>query len=316
MQGLVRGIHHVTAIAGDPQRNLDFYAGVLGLHLVKKTVNFDAPDVYHLYYGDRQGLPGTILTFFPYGDIPTGRRGKGMLNVVSFSVSAESVGFWQERLARLAVPFEPVKERFGGEPFMSFLDPDGLPLELVFDGRDARPGWSDGRVPAAHSIKGFHGVEIWEDSYEQTARLLIDYLDHKLLVESEGRFRLAASDAPGHFVDVLPRPRSARGQGGRGTVHHIAFATKDKATQLQLREALADVVNPTPVIDRQYFTSIYFHEPGGVLFEAATVGPGFAVDEPADRLGAELKLPDAYEGRRNMIEAVLPPVALPVDAPR
>jgi glyoxalase family protein len=314
MQGLINGIHHVTAIAGDPQKNLDFYAGVLGLHLVKKTVNFDAPDVYHLYYGDNAGLPGTILTFFPYGEIPQGRRGKGMLTTVSFSVSAESVGYWQERLSKLAVPYEPVQERFGGEAFMSFLDTDGLALELVFSDKDQRPGWSDGRIPRVHSIKGFHGVEIWEDSYEKTARLLIDFLGHKLLSEREGRYRLAANDAPGNFVDVLPTPREARAEGGRGAVHHIAFATRDKATQLELREALAEVAHPTPVIDRQYFTSIYFHEPGGVLFEAATVGPGFAIDEPSDRLGSELKLPDAYEPRRSIIEAVLPPVALPVDA--
>jgi glyoxalase family protein len=310
MAALVTGIHHVTALAGNPQKNLDFYAGVLGLRLVKKTVNFDAPDVYHFYYGDEDGLPGSILTFFPYGTIMKGRHGKGMLNTTSFSVPMSSLNYWQKRLTKFNIHFKQAQERFDGEAVIYFEDEDGLGLELVFNDKDERKGFTYGHIPFEKSIKGFYNVEIWEEGYERTAAILTEQLDHKLIAEKSNRFRFAATDAPGNYVDILCAPDSLRGLSGSGTVHHIAFATPDHATQEEVRKKIAQrMLNPTPVLDRQYFTSIYFREPGGVLFEVATAGPGFAVDEDKAHLGEALKLPEWYEPRREMIEHALTPVS-------
>lgn len=311
MSQLITGIHHVTAIAGGAQKNIDFYAGVLGLRLVKKTVNFDAPEVYHFYYGDEQGLPGSILTFFPYGEhIQTGRHGKGMLNTTTFSVPLESIGYWQQRLKKFNINYKPVQERFGNEAILYFEDPDGLGLELVFNDADQRPSFTYGTIPAEFAIKGFYSVEIWEDGYERTAALLTEQLDHTLIAEKGNRFRLAANNTPGNFVDIVCMPDSLRGLGGNGTVHHIAFATADAASQEQVRIKIAQrMLNPTPVLDRQYFTSIYFREPGGVLFEVATNGPGFAVDEDPQHLGEDLKLPTQYEPHRQEIEKLVTPVS-------
>lgn len=307
----ITGIHHVTAIAGDPQKNIDFYAGILGLRLVKKTVNFDAPDVYHFYYGNETGEPGTILTFFPFGDIQKGRNGKGMINTISFSVPSSSMEFWEERLHKFSVDYHPHQERFDGEVVISFKDPDGLSLELVFNGKDTRSGFTNGLIPLEHSIRGVFGVEIWEEGYERTAGLLTAQLNHKLIAEKGNRFRFAADDSPGNYVDILCSPDSLKGIGGNGTVHHMAFCTPDKESQLDLRRAIAEsMLNPTPVIDRQYFESVYFREPGGVLFEVATRPPGFTVDESLEHLGSELKLPQQYEPHRKEIEKVLKPVNL------
>ena len=225
MEKLIKGIHHVTALAGDPQRNLDFYTGILGLRLVKKTVNFDAPDVYHFYYGDETGQPGSILTFFPYEGIQRGRHGKGMLNVTTFSVPSNSIEFWEKRLKQFNINYTPAQDRFEGEAAMYFQDPDGLGLELVFNDSDPREGFSYGAIPKEHSIKGFYSVEIWQEGYERTAGLLTEVLDHKLIAEKGNRFRFAASDQPGNYIDILCSPDSRRGLGGGGTVHHLAFNT-------------------------------------------------------------------------------------------
>ncbi|MGE5683170.1 MAG: ring-cleaving dioxygenase [Bacillota bacterium] len=299
----ITGIHHVTAIAGDPQGNIDFYTGVLGLRLVKKTVNFDAPDVYHFYYGNETGEPGTILTFFPFGDIQKGRRGKGMLNTIGFSVPYSSIGYWEERLKKSNLNIHPAQERFNNEVVICFEDPDGLNLELVFNDNDSRQGFTYGEIPLENSIKGFYSVEIWEEGYERTAGLLTGQLDHKLIEEKGNRFRFAAEDTPGHYVDIICTPDTLRGVGGNGTVHHIAFSTPDRQTQLEVRTKILNrMLNPTPVIDRQYFESVYFREPGGVLFEIATVPPGFMVDEEKEHLGEQLKLPPQYEIHRKEIE--------------
>lgn len=314
MAQLITGIHHVTAIAGDSQKNVDFYTGVLGLRLVKKTVNFDAPDVYHFYYGDEAGNPGSILTFFPYTGLVRGRHGKGMLNTTTFSVPSASIGYWEERLRKFNVNFKSAEERFGSEVVIYFEDTDGLGLELVFNDTDKRPGFSYGQIPLEHAIMGFYNVEIWEEGYERTAGLLTEQLDHTLIGEKGNRFRFAANDAPGNYVDILCTPDSLRGLGGSGTVHHIAFATPDKVAQTAVQKKLSErSFNPTPILDRNYFTSIYFREPGGVLFEVATSGPGFAVDEDLDHLGELLKLPAQYESRRSRLENELPPVSLHID---
>lgn len=312
MPELILGIHHVTALADDPQMNIDFYAGVLGLRLVKKTVNFDAPNVYHLYFGDETGTPGTILSFFPYEGIERGRHGKGMIDVISFSVPLYSTKFWEKRLKMYGIQFGLPVERFQDEAVIAFEDQDGLRLELVFNDRDGRPGYTSGRIPIEHSIKGFFGVEIWEEGYEKTARLLVDHMDHRLVAEKENRFRFAANDAPGNYVDIVCAPDSLRGLGGGGTVHHMAFATPDTETQLEARARIIEL-NPTPVIDRQYFKSVYFREPGGVLFEIATLPPGFLTDEPVDKLGSSLKLPPQYEASRERLEETLTPVSVALE---
>ncbi|MCU7496396.1 MAG: ring-cleaving dioxygenase [Ignavibacteria bacterium] len=307
----ITGIHHVTAIASDPQKNLDFYAGILGLRLVKKTVNFDAPDVYHFYYGNETGEPGTILTFFPFGDIQRGRSGKGMINTIAFSVPISSMDYWEERLRKFSVDYHPAQERFGSEAVISFKDTDGLALELVFTDKDARNGFTYGHIPQEHSIKGFYNIEIWEEGYERTAGLLTGHLGHELIMEKGNRFRFAADDSPGNYVDILCSPDSLRGIGGNGTVHHMAFCTPDKESQLELRNLLIErMLNPTPVIDRQYFESVYFREPGGVLFEIATRPPGFTVDESKEHLGEGFMLPGQYEPRRREIEKITKPVRL------
>jgi glyoxalase family protein len=311
MSALITGIHHVTALAGAAQPNIDFYCGLLGVRLVKKTINFDAPDVYHFYYGDEAGLPGSILTFFPYGNIQAGRHGKGMLNRTSFSVPSASLSYWEERLKRFNVKYKQAAERFGKEVVISFEDHDGLGLELVFNDSDSRPGFTYGHIPLAHAIKGFYGVEIWEEGYERTAAVLTEQLDHVLIAEKGNRFRFAANDEPGNYVDILCAPDSMRGLGGNGTVHHIAFSTPNKITQEEVRVKISKrMLNPTPILDRQYFTSIYFREPGGVLFEVATAEPGFAIDEDKAHLGEELKLPSWFEKFRSEIEREITPVKL------
>lgn len=309
MEKLITGIHHVTAIASHTQQNLDFYTGVLGLRLVKQTVNFDAPEVYHFYYGDESGHPGSILTFFPYEGLVQGRQGKGMLNTTAFSVDASGMEYWLQRLDRFTIPYKEPQERFEGETVVYFEDRDGLGLELVFNNKDQRAGYPHGPVPAAFAIKGIYNVEIWEEGYERTAGLLTTQLDHVLIAEKGNRFRYAASDHPGNYIDLICAPDSLRGLAGSGTVHHLAFATPNRDTQEQVRKKILQrMLNPTPVLDRNYFTSIYFREPGGVLFEVATVGPGFTIDEPLEALGTSLRLPTQFEGRRAELEKTLTPI--------
>ena len=311
MENLITGIHHVTALAGEPQQNLDFYTGILGLRMVKKTVNFDAPDVYHFYYGNELGEPGSIMTFFPYEGIQKGRHGQGMLNVTTFSVPDTSMEFWENRLKQYNVKTRPIEERFEGESVLYFEDPDGLGLELVFNSKDDRPGFTYENIPEEHAIKGFYSVEIWQERYERTAALLTEVMDHQLIAKKGNRFRFAASDKPGNYIDIVQKPDSQRGLGGGGTVHHIAFNTADAETQAQIRKKLLENgINPTPVVDRQYFESIYFREPGGVLFEVATAKPGFAIDEDPQKLGENLMLPQQYESKRDLIEKAVKPVQL------
>lgn len=311
MEKLITGIHHVTAIAADAQKNIDFYAGILGIRLVKKTVNFDASDVYHFYYGDEMGQPGSILTFFPYKGLTHGRHGKGMLNTTSFSLPFASMNYWMERLKKFSIPFKPVQERFNNELVIYFEDPDGLGLELVFMDQDNRQAYTYGHIPLEHSIKGLYNVEIWEEGYERTAGLLTEQLDHVLIAEKSNRFRFAATDAPGNYIDIICAPDSLRGLAGSGTVHHLAFSTTHQAAQAEVRKKILQrMLNPTPVLDRNYFTSIYFREPGGVLFEVATAGPGFTIDEDKEHLGERLQLPLQYETNREKLTQHLQPIVL------
>ena len=310
MKSLVNGLHHVTAFADDAQTNLDFYAGLLGLRLVKKTVNFDAPDVYHLYYGNEDGSPGTIMTFFPYKGIAKGRHGKGQLTTTSFSIPANSLGYWTERLKKYNIAFKEPQERFE-EAFIYFEDKDGLGLELVANAQDTRPGFTYGHIPEEHSVKGFHGVTLSEDGYEKTAGMLTTYMNHSLVGEKGNRFRYSASGKVGDLVDIVCEPDALRGLQGSGTVHHVAFSTDNDDTIEEMRERLASKgANVTHVLDRQYFHSIYFREPGGVLFEVATNPPGFAIDEERAHLGESLKLPEWEEPNRKLIEKGLTPITL------
>jgi glyoxalase family protein len=312
MDQSITGIHHVTAIASNAQKNIDFYVGILGLKLVKRTVNFDAPEVYHFYYGDETGSPGSIMTFFPYTSLVNGRHGKGMLNTSSFSVSSSSINYWIERLRKFGITHKPPQDRFIGETVIYFEDDDGLGLELVFNDADKRPGLIHGHIPAEYSIKGFYSVEIWQEGYE--LGLLTEQLNHHLIAEKGNRFRFAVANALGNHIDILCSPDSMKGLAGSGTVHHIAFSTPDKNTQKDIRSKIMNrMLNPTPVLDRNYFTSIYFREPGGVLFEIATAGPGFCIDEPVEHLGQALKLPAQFEKDRAQIEKKTPPIKINAD---
>ncbi|GAB3987895.1 ring-cleaving dioxygenase [Spirosoma daeguense] len=311
METLINGLHHVTTLAGDTQRNVDFYTGILGLRLVKKTVNFDAPDVYHLYYGNETGAPGTILTFFPYGNLPRGRKGVGQLTYTAFSAPTSSLSFWLDRLHGHNIPYAGPYKRFS-ETYVRFEDFDGMGIELVFTDDDLRSGWDNGKISAEFSIRGFHTVTLNELRTDRTITLLTDIMQHTLVGEEEGRFRFKAGNGgPGNFVDVLLSPKDVHGLQGAGSVHHVAFSTNSDATQLIIQQQLAEAgYHVTPVQDRNYFNSIYFREPGGILFEVATNPPGFTVDEPLTELGTTLKLPPQYEVRRTKLEAVLPKIVL------
>ncbi len=309
----VGGIHHITAMAGDPQANVDFYTRVLGLRFVKRTVNFDDPGTYHFYYGNQVGAPGTILTFFPWGTGSLrGRIGTGQVSVTSFSVPANSLGFWTERLKLLRVPFQGPVDRFE-ESAIEIRDPDGLDLELVATDGDARPGWSNADVPAQHAIRGFHQATLSLEGYERTAGLLTGALGFRALGEYGARFRfVAGTGRPGAIVDLVCEPDRGRGSMGVGVVHHIAFRAATDDAQFALRKVIVDHGrDATPIIDRQYFRSIYFREPGGVLFEVATDPPGFTIDEPEAELGMHLKLPAWLEPHRQQIEEHVARITLP-----
>jgi glyoxalase family protein len=309
------GIHHVTAIGGEPQRTVDFYAGTLGLRLVKLTVNFDDPGTYHLYFGDELGRPGTILTFFPSPGSPRGHRGAGQATTVAFSVPAGSLGFWADRLTARSVAAEPPRPRLDEEVIV-LHDPDGLQLELVADpGGDTREPCEGGPVPPEHAILGLFGVTLSEAHPEPTVSLLTRAMGFREVREGDGRFRVETGGGPGGTVDVLALPSEPRGRLAVGTVHHVAWRTPDDGEQAAWREHLmGDGLQVTPVIDRRYFRSIYFREPGGVLFEIATDPPGFAVDEPPASLGTVLRLPPWLEGARPRIQGALPPLRLPEHA--
>jgi glyoxalase family protein len=309
------GLHHVTAIATDPARNVEFYADVLGLRLIKQTVNFDAPDTYHLYYGDEAGAPGTVMTFFPWPGTPRGRRGTGQATTTSFSVPEASLGFWDERLARLGVEVTGRTSRTSDE-VLSFEDPDGLLVQLVaHSGTDPSTPWDGSEVPGPHQIRGFHSVTLTERGGDATAAMLTDLLGFHLVEEDGDRLRFAVGEGgPGRQVDVVVEPGAPQGMVAAGTVHHIAWRAPDEATEARWRAELVDEgVQVTPIIDRQYFRSIYFREPGGVLLEIATDAPGFDVDEPLLELGRKLQLPPWLEPDREQIERSLPDLKLAED---
>jgi glyoxalase family protein len=313
MSQLVLGLHHITALTSHAQKNLDFYAGILGLRLVKKTINFDAPDVYHLYYGNETGSPGTIMTFFPFLGMPKGRKGKGQLTVTSFSIPDNSIHYWLNRLSKFHVKHERPQVRFDDESVIYLEDFDGLGLELVANQRDTRVPFTYGNIPLEYAIKGFYGITLSEESSQKTATLLTEQMDHVLMAEKDDRFRYSTQGKPGTFVDILCHPDELQGISGAGTIHHVAFATTNDMTQLEARsKLLRKGFNVTPVIDREYFHSIYFREPGGVLFEIATLPPGFTIDEPMEHLGESLKLPPWEEQNRQRIENELPPVQLDI----
>ncbi len=314
MEKKISGLHHVTAIASDPQRNLDFYVGLLGLRFVKRTVNFDDPGTYHFYFGDRRGTPGTILTFFPWPGIRRGIRGTGQIEATAFAISPKSVGYWLERLKQQQVAAERTASRFG-EDVIRFVDPDGLLLELIASNSLASvESWLDSSVPPEHALRGFHSVSAALEGYEKTARLLTDTFGYRLVDESGNRFRFASHDdsAPGRIIDLLCLPDTGIGRVAAGSVHHIAFRAHDEQEQLQWREQLVELsYNATPVIDRTYFHSIYFREPGSVLFEIATEPPGFTLDETIDELGTTLRVPPWLESARSQIEKILPAIQVP-----
>ena len=308
----VLGLHHITSISSDPQKTLDFYTKILGLRLIKLTVNYDDPSAYHIYFGDDIGHPGTVLTFFPWPGQPRGRKGAGQATNTSFSIPRESILYWQDRLKSQGVSVEAPRKSFG-DTVLSFEDQDGQGLELVGSTEvEGRTGWTQGPVPREHAIKGFRSVTLSEEILERTESVLVDTLGFRLLGEEENRFRYeAGKGAAGTIVDVVSRPKAQRGFVSVGTVHHVAFRASDDEHQKDLRqEILKADLNVTPVINRNYFHSIYFREPGGVLFEVATDQPGFAIDESPEQLGTRLALPPWLENSRTKIEKNLPPVNL------
>ena len=308
MDSPILGLHHVTATVSDAQADLDFCLGAIGLRLVKKTVNFDNHHVYHFYYGDQRGTPGTIWTTFPYKGhgVPVGTKGAGQVTTTSFSVPAGSLGWWRERLRALGHVLQDATPRFGEESLL-VTDPSGLNFELVANDRDSRAPWTGGGISAGTAIRGLHSVTMTLASPPATIAFMRDFLGFHMVNEMAGRIRLAVNgDEPGRRMEIDVAPEAARARNGLGTVHHVAMAVATGDEQLRLREELLRAgVGVTEVRDRQYFQSIYFREPGGVLFEVATMQPGFAVDEAPDALGRALKLPPWEEPNRTVIEAGL-----------
>jgi glyoxalase family protein len=306
----MKGLHHVTAIAGNADRNLDFYTRTLGLRFVKRTVNFDDPGTYHLYYGDEAGHPGTILTFFPWEHAGPGRNGVGLTQTTSFAIPARSIAYWTHRLVEAGAKHEAPARRFG-EPVLAFADPDGLSLSLTgVDGLEAKPSWSNGAIPAEHAIRGFHGVTLMLEEAAPTGAVLTDVLGFTEAGREEGHVRYRSDGALGGVVDIREAKGFLPGRMGRGWVHHIAFRAAGDAEQAAMAQKLNQDhrLQPTGRKDRKYFRSVYFFEPGGILFEIATDDPGFTVDEPLATLGTELKLPAFLEPARKDLEAALPPL--------
>jgi glyoxalase family protein len=308
MEDKILGIHHITAIASNPQRNYDFYTKVLGLRLVKKTVNFDDPGTYHFYYGNETGSPGTILTFFPWPGVQQGKTGTGMATNIGYSVPAGSIDFWKNRFDEYNIQHSRLNELFG-EEVLAFEDPDGLKLQLVVPAKeDTRPAWETNDIKSNVAIKGFQGVTLTLRNVDPTAVILTDIFGYKLLKQEGNRYRFV-TDAidTAAVVDIIESPTERPGHNAGGTNHHVAFRVKNEEVEMQFREKiLSKGFNITPKIDRNYFYSLYFREPGGVLFEIATDNPGFATDESVPELGTHLMLPPQYEPQRPKIEQVLP----------
>lgn len=308
MENRILGLHHITAIAGDAQRNYDFYTKTLGLRMVKKTVNFDDPQTYHFYFGDEEGTPGTILTFFPWKNVRPGKNGAGMATEIGYAVPDGSLEFWKKRFESLNVRHENIVERFG-EKQLSFQDPDGLWLSLIETKKpDSRKGWETADIKADVALKGFHTVTLTLNSIKATAALLTEVFDYKLVGQDGNTFRYQ-TDAVDNaaLVDLLESPGAPRGLNAGGTNHHVAFRVENEEVLMAVREKILERgLHITEKINRDYFFSLYFREPGGVLFEIATDNPGFATDETVEELGTSLQLPDRYEGMREQIEKGLP----------
>ena len=313
LDSTVTGLHHVTVIAGDPQENLDFYAGVLGMRLVKKTVNQDVPGTYHLFYADGVAHAGTDLTFFPWPDMAPGRAGVGLTVEVALAVPAGSLTHWSDRLMNHGIQPGPLAVRFG-ESGLSFTDPHGLHLVLVETAelREFTP-WDRSPVPESRQVRGLHGVRLLERSSAPTVEFLTTTLGFEEIGQEDGwrRFVLPGGRS-GRVLDIKEAADQRQGSWGTGSVHHIAWRVPDDATELAVQRRLqAAGRHPTPVIDRFWFKSVYFKEPGGALFEIATDGPGFGIDEAADQLGGRLVLPPWLEPQRSAIESTLPQLREP-----
>jgi glyoxalase family protein len=312
MKNISSGIHHVTAIASDAQQNLDFYTGTLGLRLVKLTVNFDDPSSYHFYYGDTTGQPGTLLTFFAWAGAYRATQGRGSVYATALGIRSGALDYWKRRLTREGVSFESFENRLG-ENGIQFFDPDGMILELVeTDTPPTANVWEGATIPAENAIFGVHSVSIATSGIEPTARILTDKLGFTKLAIEEERARFKSSSDIGGYVDVLFAPELPRATQGVGGVHHVAFRSESDDSQLRFRaDFIRDGLNVSPVMERNYFRSIYFRIPGGVLFEIATDAPGMLIDESLDSLGSKLMLPENYEKYRAEIEAGVQPVQLP-----
>ena len=318
----IYGIHHITAISSNAQRTVDFYTSTLGLRLVKLTVNFDDPGTYHLYFGDELGRPGTILTFFPWASAPKGYRGTGQVVTTSFLIPKNSISYWTNKLKDSKIDFKGPNTRFDDEIALTVYDPDGLELELVaHESADYRTKnvWKQGPIPEEDAIRGFYSATLSVEGYEYTSSVLTNILGFNLIKEEGSRCRFQIlknqdidNEAEGaNIVDVLCLPYTTRGSIGVGTVHHIAWRTPTDKQQLHLRSKIVQAgLNATPVIDRVYFHSVYFREPGGVLFEIATNPPGFVIDEKPEELGTHLMLPKWLEPVRKELEKTLQPLHL------
>jgi glyoxalase family protein len=308
MDNRILGLHHITAIAGDAQRNYDFYTKTLGLRMVKKTVNFDDPGTYHFYFGDGVGTPGSILTFFPWPGVQRGSIGAGMPTEIGYSVPGKSLEFWEDRFQQLNVKKGAIAERFG-EKYLPFEDPDGLLLNFIAPSQqDDRKPWTTHDVKENVATTGFHSIVLTVRRVEPTANILTDVFGYKLLSQEENRYRFITDAVnTANIVDIVEEPSGKQGHTAGGTNHHVAFRAKDDNVMMEFREkVLKKGLHITEKIDRNYFYSLYFREPGGVLFEIASDNPGFATDESVGELGTHLMLPPQYEGYRSKIEQALP----------
>ena len=308
MSNSILGLHHITAIAGNAQQNFDFYTRILGLRLVKKTVNFDDPGTYHLYYGDESGAAGTILTFFPWEGIGQGTEGVGMATEIGYAVPEGSLDFWLERFKENKVVTGEIAQRFG-ETILPFKDPDGLSLSLIIPkNADVRTPWETETVKKETATRGFHSTTLSLQKIDETAKVLTDIFGYSLVSQEGNRYRFITDTVEtASIVDILELPDGTRGRNAAGTNHHVAFRVKDEAAQMEFREKiLSKNLQITPKIDRDYFFSLYFREPGGVLFEIATENPGFTADEPLNELGTHLMLPHQHAHLRDDLEKILP----------
>ncbi len=310
----VHGIHHVTALAGDPQTNLDFWVGFLGMRLVKRSVNQDDPSLYHLFYADAAGTPGTDVTFFPRRGMAPGRSGVGQVGEIALAVPAGSLDWWRERIAGREGPAPVTATRFG-DPVVTFADPDGLALALVgIDEERDFAAWEASPVPADRQVRGVHAVRIAVRDAGPTERLLEETLGFGRVGDEDGWRRWSAGAGSGSYLELMEDPASPPGRWGAGEVHHVAWRVADDEEEDALRAAIVGAgLRPTRPIDRFWFRSVYFREPGGTLFELATDGPGFDRDEAPEALGEQLVLPPWMEDRRDAIESALPSLTVPTD---